>query len=499
MTDWKIAAGVALLVLVSAGAAQGRICELFAEAPRVRAEGTAELAGEIVVACPAGRASGEIENFKAVVALQDGAAAANGHDGGADKIALEAVLTVLHDGAAVREAAGRVVDGRLEFTLTKPAAGAATDVEMKIAGVRVNAAAGGGGSVRASLGWPLPLRGGRTVVIARPTAGLRVEIPGVPAAGAQCAANEDGLAAGIRLQEGFAAAFTARGAAAQNIRLLLRFADIPAGVGVRLPAAPECADASLELALQSGLDSRGAGAGSAAAAAADGRVGVPLTSGSGFAVYEVAGSDERAVESCAIPLTFFWGGAGGGGRPEIGRGRVSADFAPMQAAAAAHAAAPAPRFVSTGEQSEILAVEPCSTTLLFPFVTNRTGFDTAIVIANTSRDAFGTEPQAGSCTIDYYGGTIGGAPPAPRTSAPVAAGGQLIFSLSAGSADHAVAAAPEFQGYVMARCDFQYAHGIALLSDGVGGAPSVLRGYMPLVVPHLPGQPREAPAGGLGH
>ena len=147
-------------------------------------------------------------------------------------------------------------------------------------------------------------------------------------------------------------------------------------------------------------------------------------------------------------------------------------------------------------------IEYCSTTLLFPFVTNQAGFSTAIFIANTSQDAFGTETQAGSCAIDYYGGTPGGgAVPDTQRSTPVAGGEQLIFTLSVGNAAQDIAPTPEFQGYLMAHCNFRYAHGMALVTDaGIGGAPSMMYGYASLVVPREPGQARssDAEAAGLG-
>ena len=512
MTDsTKIPAWVALLVLAAfgAGAARAQICIVSSKASLVRAEGATELAGEITLTCLSGAgASAEIENFKAVVAPQNGVAVTNRHDGSADKLAGEAVLTVLHDGAAVTSATGRIVDGRLEFILTKPAASASTSVGMKITGVRVNAAAAGGNPITAAVTFgslPLWYAGAAefdgTVVIAQPTAGLKVGVSGGPAAGLQCAANEEGETVGIELKEGFAAAFEAAGQTSQNIRLLLRFADIPAGVAVRLPVRPVCSDASLTLELRRGLDFNGAGVGETPTADDNGTVTVSLTAGAGAAVYEVTGSAGGEIESCEIPLTFSWGGEDGD-ETGVGRGRVSVGFAPASAVSAADAAAPVPRFVAGGEEAEAVLIEYCSTTLLFPFVTNQAGFSTAIFIANTSQDAFGTETQAGSCAIDYYGGTPGGgAAPDTQRSTPVAGGEQLIFTLSVGNAAQDIAPTPEFQGYLLAHCNFRYAHGMALVTDaGIGGAPSMMYGYASLVVPREPGQARssDAEAAGLG-
>ena len=511
MTDWrKLPACAALLALAAFGGGAARaqqFCTLAANAPQVRAEGVAELAGRIVLSC-FGRAPSEmVENFKAVVAPENGIAVTNRHDGSADKLAGEAVLTVMHDGAAVKSAMGRIVDGRLEFTLTMPAAPMNTTVRTEIKGIRVNAAAASGNPIEAAISFGslavLHTNTGDfddTVVIARPTAGLEVGVSGGPAAGLQCAANEEGETVGIELKEGFAAAFEAAGETSQGIRLLLRFADIPAGVAVRLPVRPVCSDASLTLELRRSLDFNGAGVGVTPTADEDGTVTVSLTAGAGAAVYEVTGSDGDETESCEIPLTFSWGGEDGG-ETGVGRGRVSVGFAPVSAVSAADAAAPVPRFVAGGEEAEAVLIEYCSTTLLFPFVTNRAGFSTGVIIANTSQDAFGTETQEGSCAIDYYGGTPGGgAAPDTQRSTPVAGGEQLIFTLSAGNAAQDIAPTPEFQGYLVARCNFRYAHGMALVTDGIGGAPSAMYGYTSLVVPREPGQARsgDAEAAGLG-
>lgn len=72
---------------------------------------------------------------------------------------------------------------------------------------------------------------------------------------------------------------------------------------------------------------------------------------------------------------------------------------------------------------------PTVTRLLFPFVTNQSGFDTGIAISNISKDPFGTLHQEGTCTIHCYGRLPDGrAPQASQTSSVVRAGEQLIFT-----------------------------------------------------------------------
>ncbi len=100
---------------------------------------------------------------------------------------------------------------------------------------------------------------------------------------------------------------------------------------------------------------------------------------------------------------------------------------------------------------------PATQNFLFPFVTNQAGFDTGIVLANTSSDPFGASgatPTAGSCTLNFYGA---GAPtPNTGVAAPggtLASGASTAFTLSS--------VAPGFQGYVIASCNFGAVAGFA--------------------------------------
>jgi hypothetical protein len=104
------------------------------------------------------------------------------------------------------------------------------------------------------------------------------------------------------------------------------------------------------------------------------------------------------------------------------------------------------------------------TNLLFPFVSNQSGFDTALSVANTSADPFGTKRESGSCIANFYGANAPGALPTP----PVPAGQTYATLLSA--------VAPGFSGYIILTCDFSFAHGFAILG---GPAPA---SYLALVV-----------------
>ena len=107
---------------------------------------------------------------------------------------------------------------------------------------------------------------------------------------------------------------------------------------------------------------------------------------------------------------------------------------------------------------------------MYPFVTNQAGFDTGIAIANTSTDPFGTGPQAGACQLNWYSGTTS---PAATSSGSIASG--TVYTTLAS------VTVPNFQGYMIAICQFQYAHGFAFISDL--GARNLAMGYLALVVP----------------
>ena len=72
------------------------------------------------------------------------------------------------------------------------------------------------------------------------------------------------------------------------------------------------------------------------------------------------------------------------------------------------------RYAASGSQT-IIEVNPCLTTLLYPFVTNQHMFDTGLVITNAS-------VESGSCTINYSGANA----PDDMTSQPIAGGAQWI-------------------------------------------------------------------------
>jgi hypothetical protein len=121
-----------------------------------------------------------------------------------------------------------------------------------------------------------------------------------------------------------------------------------------------------------------------------------------------------------------------------------------------------------GPGTDLACEGATGTNLLFSFVTNQAGFDTGMVVANTSKDPFGTTPADGTCVLHFFGAN---APANPITSPKIVAGTTYATLAST--------TAPGFQGYVFAVCDFKYAHGFAFVSDL--GARNLAMGYLPLV------------------
>ncbi len=200
-----------------------------------------------------------------------------------------------------------------------------------------------------------------------------------------------------------------------------------------------------------------------------------ITSGGAEAVYEVtsqASVSPNTIESFSVPVLVTYSASPATGSPSLGSTTVTVDFAPISSVVTA-ASSPIPRFISTSANLTGFSIVGCVTNLLFPFVTNQAGFDTGLAIAATSQDPFGTSLQSGTCTLNFYGA---GAPAAFTT--PTVTAGTVYTTLAS-------TVAAGFQGYLIAQCKFQFAHGFAFITDGFGGPGRGLsEGYLPLIIPN---------------
>jgi hypothetical protein len=203
---------------------------------------------------------------------------------------------------------------------------------------------------------------------------------------------------------------------------------------------------------------------------------IPVVGGSATAVWEVINTNPFTNETFNFGVWTSYTANPGNNSPPPGTALVNASYAPTppvpfsaSAGAQASASLTIPRFADTSTARNVLVVNICQTLLLFPFVTNTTGFDTGIAIANTSTDPVGTAAQNGACVLSWYDGNG----KTPNVNTGNIATGTVYTTLASTSA-------AGFQGYMMALCNFQYAHGFAFISDI--GARNLAMGYLALVV-----------------
>ncbi|MDE0108164.1 MAG: hypothetical protein OXN96_10150 [Bryobacterales bacterium] len=402
---------------------------------------------------------------------------------------------------------------------------------VRLTNIRVNAAeAGVGGDARAGT---IPIEAavslssaGGSVVLEAGTLPVAHAAPGISAlagsvqAGRLCSQGE--AFGEVRIFEGFAAAFkaaagqslepgrpgwrddyypTAAGAAAQPspTRVRIALSAIPEGVSIAAPAAPVCASEGGAARLRLGLVEGASRSGLGGAVVSDGSArDVPLTvseAAEAVAVYQVLSADPSVQEDCRIQFRLTPSASDG---PAIRGGRVMVDasLAPLGPTASGGPLGARPRFVAPErEPRPSFPVDECGTTLFFPFVTNQTTFDTAVVLVNTSADPLGTRYQPGSCSLDFYGaGSEGERSPTFRRTVEIDAGEQVAFRLSSGNAERGVDPLPDFQGYLVAQCSFQFAHGFAFVTEQVGGASVLAQGYLAEVVSRASGSARADPA-----
>jgi len=180
---------------------------------------------------------------------------------------------------------------------------------------------------------------------------------------------------------------------------------------------------------------------------------------------------------------------------------------------------PIPRFYITNVyQGRYISINLCQTTLLYPYVVGISGFDTGIAVANTSMDPFGTVTQTGSCKLYGYGVTYSTTGTNATTAAslvipgcdsianpltgtncmggPITTSNPNGYFIAPGTVGVVMASQvlPNFQGYVIAVCNFYYAHGYAALTDS--GLRNLWSSYLALELSHVGiGSPRTGVGG----
>lgn len=247
----------------------------------------------------------------------------------------------------------------------------------------------------------------------------------------------------------------------------------------------------------------------------------PNASGVATAVWEVTNSNPSAQDVLSFSVYISYKASSATAANPYGLpitdlplgatvNNVSLSFAPepgggtFTTANSTQGQAPTPRFaIVKTQQGRWTTINLCQTTLLYPFVTGASGFDTGIAVANTSWDPFGTVNQTGSCKLYGYGVTVAAAGntasqpvvqgcdfisnPLPGTNCfPIVPSGQVMSVLAS-------ATLTNFQGYVIAVCNFQYAHGYAAVTDL--GIRNLWSSYLALELNNAVGTPRTGVAG----
>ncbi len=232
---------------------------------------------------------------------------------------------------------------------------------------------------------------------------------------------------------------------------------------------------------------------------------IPDSTGSAYAVWESVSNNPNALDSYQFVYAQLYSSTSGINSPPIPAGATSVvttvnmSYAPIPPAGSSSStiaawalpssSLPIPRFADTSTAQTAFTISICQTVLLFPFVTNIDGFDTGIAISNTTSDPFGTKQQAGVCQLYAYG-AIGQPTSQPACNNASTATGLFcmpgtgtsgyVIATGTTSATLASAMAPGFEGYVIAVCNFQLAHGFAFVSDV--GARNLAMGYLALIV-----------------
>jgi len=209
-----------------------------------------------------------------------------------------------------------------------------------------------------------------------------------------------------------------------------------------------------------------------------------VTNGSATAVWEDLASDPNTFAQLNFGFYVSYTANPGSNSPALATTTVNGSYAPTSTVTVASpSSVPVPRFADTSTATNVFTVVPCLTTLLFPYLTDAAGFDTGVAISATATDPFGTIPQGGTCTLNWYGAAFTGATPTPNIPS-----GTTYSTLVSTTLNNVTGG---FTGYMIAVCRFQYAHGFAFVSDL--GARNLAMGYLALVIP----DPTSSTAGRL--
>jgi hypothetical protein len=284
-------------------------------------------------------------------------------------------------------------------------------------------------------------------------------------------------------------------AAAAGEYVTVNFGNLPAGANYYTYTSITGAGnalGGLTATLVSGYNSTAAVAGGSigpSGATVTGVAQLTATNGTATAIFWVTGASASATDAFAVPLfavTTSGATAGINSAPTVaaqltspatGYDQFSATQTPQTATASSSATALTGLAFPTVTINSVSyngttntgtgELTSCATTLLFPYILNSGGYDTGIAFTNASAGT--SVSQDGTCSMMFYGT---GAPSTnPYVTGTITAGTVGAFTVSS--------VASGFQGYAIATCNFQDAHGFAFITDGYGQAGRGLsQGYL---------------------
>jgi len=308
------------------------------------------------------------------------------------------------------------------------------------------------------------------------------------------------------------------GTADYGTRFLITINNLQNGVSLTFPVNPPTGSGGPNLVLQliSGANSDGTGGiWATGSQEVDGSWTPTSGATSNFVVYEVVEDDPNLQESVTVDASVAYTGAAinlGSNIPALGANSstststITASFAPIAADTPGKSLlykknsvnttkwGSLPRFIVTQSPQPAVLLDPCACDLLYPWIVSGSGFDTGMVVVNTSvSPAIGTTPyqgwsnttQSGTVTL-WFTGTRNGAsvqnefhpnaantPSEPPIWVPAGCSFSLIMSLGSsvncvpvpsGEGSISTAVTTGFVGYVIATTTFQYCHGVAYVS-----------------------------------
>jgi hypothetical protein len=206
-----------------------------------------------------------------------------------------------------------------------------------------------------------------------------------------------------------------------------------------------------------------------------------VTSGSATAIYEVT-TVSSAPAVFTVPV--FLAASSGAVPTPASAITATVSFAPIGATSNV------PNFINGSSTATVngSTFAACSTTLLFPYVTNQAGFESGLAISNTGTDLLALKSgapvssvtgQSGTCVLTFFGNATASSNPAAfTTAAPVVPGTTwtgTLTSVTGGTPN-------TFGGYMIAQCNFLFAHGFTYITYNIGQSSGMAMGYLSLEV-----------------